>query len=978
MIKITVEELDIVVQASVEQALTEFKKIVPQLKKTIKQVEDNLNNVETKGMVTKVRQAVQQVKQKVNEVKNTGIDKQLQSQFDKAGASVEKYQGQLEQTKEKLRQVYASMDNIQASTWKQYTPEGIEVGNKVIEPTVNKALGDDKQYQSLSQEANKLEQQITSLNSKLNTTKQEYSQISGQIQEINSKQGIWGTTISKVRSIIDNVKKSIKGAKNNFEGISTVTEKVKSGCSQILGVTTKITTRIKQMGTGFKKGLIHILKYAGALFSLQSIYSGLSNIANTWLSSQNSGAQQLSANIEYMKYAMGSVLAPAIQFVINLIYQLMKAIQSVVYALTGINIFANASAKAYSNMAGSAKKAAKETKQLAGVHDEINNIQETNPDGGSGGGGSIAPNFDLSQIDSQMSAFAQKLYEFFKPLKDSWDIYGPQLVEQIKTTASQVGYLISSVWDSFEKIITNGTVYSILENILAIIGNIAQAWANTWNYNNNGDAIVQNLANAFNNLLGAINNVVSSPQFQEWLNNCSDKFREISEKIASIDWQALVNALFEIGQSIGTVALNILSGLVDILKWFIENPDIAIIIASIAASILLVANAIKAISGITSVIKTVQELAKGLKTSISTIVSTISGIALVITGITTAISSFISMLSEGFSWLKEVIMLVGIAITAVGAIVLGVPATVAAVVAAVVAVVATLIVIVKEHWTEICNALSSAWEWIKQKAQEIWNAISDFFVNLWQGICDTAINVWNVIKEFFISIWTGISNFFTSIWEGIKNVAMNVWNAITTTISNVINGIRDTISNVLNIISTIWNNIWNGLKNTVVNIFNGIWNAIKGVINSILGGIEGMANGVVNGINWVTRALNNLSFDVPDWVPGIGGSKFGFNIPQLSRVSLPRLAKGAVLKVPTVAEMAEYPGASTNPEIVTPQNIMEETFDRVLSRYQDSNNSQPIYLTVNVGNRKLGQILLDDLRDKKRRTGSGIEALVGG
>ena len=147
MIKITVEELDIIVQASVEQALTEFNKIVPQLKKTIKQVEDNLNNVETKGMVTKVQQAVQQVKQKVNEVKNTGIDKQLQSQFDKAGASVEKYQGQLEQTKEKLRQVYASMDNIQANTWKRYTPEGIEVGNKAIEPTVNNALGNNKQYQ---------------------------------------------------------------------------------------------------------------------------------------------------------------------------------------------------------------------------------------------------------------------------------------------------------------------------------------------------------------------------------------------------------------------------------------------------------------------------------------------------------------------------------------------------------------------------------------------------------------------------------------------------------------------------------------------------------------------------------------------------------------------------------------------------------------------------------------------------------------
>ena len=56
---------------------------------------------------------------------------------------------------------------------------------------------------------------------------------------------------------------------------------------------------------------------------------------------------------------------------------------------------------------------------------------------------------------------------------------------------------------------------------------------------------------------------------------------------------------------------------------------------------------------------------------------------------------------------------------------------------------------------------------------------------------------------------------------------------------------------------------------------------------------------------------------------------------------------------------------------------MEETFDRVLARYQNEDTT-PIYLTVNVGNTKLGQILLDDLRKMKRRSGKDIEALVGG
>ena len=913
MVNITVEELDIVVQASVEQALIEFKKIVPQLKKTIKQVEDELNDIDTKGMTNKVQQAVQQVKQKINEVKNTGVDKQLQSQFDRVGASVQKYQGQLEQAKEKLRQVYAEMDNIQANTWKKYTPEGIELGNKAIEPTVNNDLSGNKQYQNLSKDASKLEGQIASLNSKLNTTKQEYGQISVQIQQTTAKQSTWNNIVNKVKATIAGIKKNTSNTGSAFQTVATISEKVKNGCSQILKITGRVVTKIRQIGTGFKQGLIHILKYAGALFSLQTIYSALSNSANAWLSSQNSAAQQLNANIEYMKYSMGSALAPVIEYVVNLVYQLMKAIQSVVYALSGVNIFANASAKAYSSMASSAKEANKETKQLAGVHSEINNIQSNDSSSNGSSGGSLTPSFDLSQIDNQMSPLAKKLYDFFKPLVDSWNAYGASLVEQIKTTASQIGESLSSVWGSFEKIITNGTAYSILENILAIIGNIAQAWANAWNYNNNGDMIVQNLANAFNNLLVAINNVVTSPEFQEWLNNCSGKFREITEKIASINWQPLVDALSQIGQSIGSLALDILSGLVDIFKWLAENPIVAEVLLAIAVAIGVVSTAISIISTAYTVWTTATELLSAASATLN-----------------------ISMLP-----------LIGIIV-------------------AIIAVIA-LIVVAIMNWDTITQALAATWEWIKQKAVEIWNAIAEFFTNLWQGICDVATTVWTAIKDFFVNIWTSISNFFSNIWNGIKEVAMTVWNAITTTISNVINGIRNTISNVLNIISSVWNNIWNGIKNTVVNIWNGIWGAIKAVINSILSGIEGFVNGIIRGINWVLGGISKVANAV--------GSLIGLNpiSLQLSTISLPRLAKGAVLKVPTIAEMAEYPGASTNPEIVTPQNIMEETFDRVLARYQDntSNSNEGIKkLIIQFGSHKVAVEMESLIRQAHRRNGT--------
>ena len=79
----------------------------------------------------------------------------------------------------------------------------------------------------------------------------------------------------------------------------------------------------------------------------------------------------------------------------------MKAIQSVVYALFKVNIFANASAKSFGGVASGAKKAKNEAKQLAGVHDELNNISnnDSSDSGSSGGSGSVGPSFDLSKID---------------------------------------------------------------------------------------------------------------------------------------------------------------------------------------------------------------------------------------------------------------------------------------------------------------------------------------------------------------------------------------------------------------------------------------------------------------------------------------------------------------------------------------------------------------------------------------------------
>lgn len=656
----------------------------------------------------------------------------------------------------------------------------------------------------------------------------------------------------------------------------------------------------------------------------------------------------------------GSALAPVIQFVTNCVYQLLKAIQAVGYALFKVNIFANASASAFKN----AQKQAKNTsKSLSSVHSEINNVGDHNSD--------ASPNIgDLSSIDNQMSPLSQKLYDFFKPLVDSWNKYGATLIEQIKTTAGQIASLISSVWGSVEKLITNGTVYTSLELILAIIGNIAEAFSNAWKYESNGDVIVQNLANAFNNLLTSINNVVQSEGFQNWLNNCSDKFRIISEKIASINWQPLIDALTRIGENIGTIALNVLSGLVDIFKWFVEHPTVSEIILGIAIAIKTLSTAFKLfkdvskfVEGIKAIGKICTEVGKGILTTIKVIIpkietaiktiesiltGTAGGVILVIAGIVTAVTNFVSMLKDGFSWIKEMLMIVGIALVAVGAIILGAPALITAVIAGIVAAIATLVVLIKQHWEEI----------------------KEFFSKLGQNICDTFSNIgkwigdrFNEAKESVMNAFSNIGNWFRDRKNDITNTFSNIGSWFSGKFQDAYNGVTKVFSKI----GTFFKNIWNDIKNTFTNLGTSIGNAISGAVKT---GINGVISLIEKTINTAIRLING-GIKLINLIPGV-------SVGTINTLNLPRLAKGNVAYDETLAIFGEYSGASNNPEITAPQSVLRDTFEDVLSNYGGNSNDRPIYLTVNVGNKKLGQILLDDLRDKTRRTGKDIEALVGG
>jgi len=145
--------------------------------------------------------------------------------------------------------------------------------------------------------------------------------------------------------------------------------------------------------------------------------------------------------------------------------------------------------------------------------------------------------------------------------------------------------------------------------------------------------------------------------------------------------------------------------------------------------------------------------------------------------------------------------------------------------------------------------------------------------------------------------------------------------------------------------------------------------AIKGVINGILGGFEGFANGFIKAINSVIKALNKLSFDVPDWVPGLGGKKFGFNIKEIKEIKIPKLAQGAVIP-PNNEFLAMLGDQKHGTNIEAPLDTIKQALAEVMAEIGGIGSREPIVLQVN--GRVLAKVVWDEQEKRYKQTGHAM------
>lgn len=139
---------------------------------------------------------------------------------------------------------------------------------------------------------------------------------------------------------------------------------------------------------------------------------------------------------------------------------------------------------------------------------------------------------------------------------------------------------------------------------------------------------------------------------------------------------------------------------------------------------------------------------------------------------------------------------------------------------------------------------------------------------------------------------------------------------------------------------------------------------INSVVNAVLGFFEGLANGVIDAWNAIKHAMNTLHFDIPDWVPGIGGKSFGFNFSDTAHVSLPRLAKGAVIP-PNKEFLAMLGDQTRGRNIETPEGLLREIV-------QEETGSQEINIVANGSLSQFIKLLRFELQKEDKRVGANL------
>lgn len=655
------------------------------------------------------------------------------------------------------------------------------------------------------------------------------------------------------------------------------------------------------LNNGFGKTTAKMTEQEKVMLRYQYVTSALSNATGDFVKTQDSWANQtriLTLRFQQLKASLGkgfiALFTPILRGFNSLLAGLQKVADgfaSFVQMLTGADISssmgsisagiagigddAGGAADNVSGIGDAAKKTAKDIEKSLAGFDQINKLTEPTDDSSSSGTGTASGSVsgmgtnvsnEIGKAGDELNKFKQIIEDIAATFKEGFKKgLGTDFEKSIKRQRK----LLLSIKDSLIDIFTDRNVVDSAKNYFDSI--VMNAGRITGSFVNIGTSISENL-------LGGIDKYLSSNKdfIKIRLSEMFDARAVLWNKIG--DFSEFLSQISEIFR--GDAAQGISADLIGIFV----NPFITIV--SLCNQ--FVADLISTF--VDPVIENTDKIKQAFESTLEPIRNVLDEITAVIEE---TCNKAVQMYDEHISPLFDTVK-TGLSDTF-----------------------GKLLDVYNTYFVPVLNNIAD-------KLKEIWGShiepLMTKIIDIIGHVADVIKVLWeNILKPVIDWIVENVIPKLAPVMDWISDIATEKFGNVIDIIKDVLSVFDDVLVFVKDVFSGNWSDAWNDIVNTFSDIFSTIGDIAKGPINMVIGLINGMLDGLESGINWMVRKVNGLSFDVPDWVPVIGGDHFGFDLPEVGFGSIPYLAEGGYVK-PNTPQLAMIGDNRHQGEVVAPED----------------------------------------------------------
>ena len=206
---------------------------------------------------------------------------------------------------------------------------------------------------------------------------------------------------------------------------------------------------------------------------------------------------------------------------------------------------------------------------------------------------------------------------------------------------------------------------------------------------------------------------------------------------------------------------------------------------------------------------------------------------------------------------------------------------------------------------ELTVAMAQA---VVESAPEVVKAFGEMFTDvanslpaLFGAVVTAFVGFRDDIAKYLAGAWTEVetasqpaADFVVGVWQEAVNNTIAFFDSITGAASGAWDGIKKGASDAVDNIGKFFSGMWDSIKTTVSEVGGKIGDTLGSTIRE---GVNGVLEFVEDGLNNIPDAING-AIDLINNIPGV-------SIGPLDRIKLPRLAKGAVVNKPTIAQIGE-------------------------------------------------------------------------